>query len=191
MDSPFPILSWNVRGANTTSRQDSIREAIEASKAKIVVLLETRIRGSKISKACNRFWPEVKWISNHNSHPLGIIIILWDKDISITILDSSEQVIHLMVKSLADKVGFVLSTIYGDNDDKKRDDLWNSIMSISMDINTPWLLMGDFNSIRLSEDRVSRASPSLKAMAAFNYTMEVASLFELPRKSLFYTWDNK
>ena len=39
------ILIWNVRGLNSTSRQDSVRSIVDSSQSDIVCIQETKITG--------------------------------------------------------------------------------------------------------------------------------------------------
>jgi exonuclease III len=40
---PAKILIWNVRGLNSSARQDSVRTLLEASRADIIYVQETKI----------------------------------------------------------------------------------------------------------------------------------------------------
>jgi len=41
--NPSKILIWNVRGLNSTARQDSLRSLVESTKADIVCIQETKM----------------------------------------------------------------------------------------------------------------------------------------------------
>ena len=40
---PAKILIWNVRGLNSTSRQDSVRSIVDSSRSDIVCIQETKV----------------------------------------------------------------------------------------------------------------------------------------------------
>ena len=45
----YRILSWNVRGLNSTNKQDAILDICSINKVGVGALLETKMRGNKVT----------------------------------------------------------------------------------------------------------------------------------------------
>jgi hypothetical protein len=65
-------------------------------------------------------------------------------------LHFSTQGIHVQITSLVQQFSFTATFIYGFNTITVRRALWEDLRSWGMD--SPWLLLGDFNSILSQED---------------------------------------
>ncbi|XP_062104194.1 uncharacterized protein LOC133815358 [Humulus lupulus] len=64
--------------------------------------------------------------------------------------------IHGIGHSKQSKERFNITIVYGFNEDSKRKQLWEDLKEVSAQVQGPWLLVGDFNDILLSNERVGR-----------------------------------
>lgn len=85
---------------------------------------------------------------------------------------------------------FNVTIVYGFNNQSIRRQLWEDIKSIHQQIKVPWAIMGDFNCILSTEERMG----SLVTMAEikeFKKCMEECSMQGMISSGAFYTWSNK
>lgn len=85
---------------------------------------------------------------------------------------------------------FFVSVCYGNNSTSIRQALWNSLSSISLGIANPWLVLGDFNSVRWSWEKKGGAAPIHSAMQDFNDCLDNCGLKDFPMVGPAFTWSN-
>lgn len=90
---------------------------------------------------------------------------------------------------MRDGRSFLLTGVYGFNDEIDRQSLWRELSDLQID-NTPWAIAGDFNAVRTGSERLGN-SPSQSSMDDFNNMLLITGLIEFHYKGLFYTWDNR
>ena len=143
------IGSWNIRGLNEPYKQDEVRSWVRVNRIFLFGLNETRVRpssGSRITRSLMRGW---KSINNYNHHSNGRIWILWDPSVvDIDMIYSTSQVIHVTVLLIQKQISFQVSFIYGLNSYTERLPLWRCIRQTARVMDSPWMLIGDFNAVR-------------------------------------------
>lgn len=55
----------------------------------------------------------------------------------------------------------------------------------------PWALIGDFNCIRVPEERMGSEEMDIRAMEEFNQFIDEMDTEEYSRKWFYYTWCNQ
>lgn len=129
------------------------------------------------------------WISNHNAHPGGRIVVLWNPDlVQVNVLFSSAQLLH--IELLAYDFSVMVSAIYGFNDPDGRSQLWKYLHAISINMHSAWIALGDFNAIRVHDERHCKMDPSILDMDGFNECIADSNLIEADYKGAWFTWDN-
>lgn len=84
--------------------------------------------------------------------------------------------------------------VYGKNKKMEREDLWHKLREIKRtygDMNEPWIIMGDFNEIRMANERKVKGTYDEDGVDHFNNMIKDTKLNELPTTRGFYTWSNK
>ena len=89
-------------------------------------------------------------------------------------------------KFLKENFACAVCVVYAPNSQRDRLELWNTLRDFRQQLNSPLLLMGDFNEVVLIEERRS-ASQSTKGMAEFRDLIQDMQLFDMPINQRF-TW---
>ncbi|KAL0455532.1 UNVERIFIED_CONTAM: hypothetical protein Slati_0892400 [Sesamum latifolium] len=114
-----------------------------AERLHFIGLLETRASPINYVRIQTRVLSRWNWFSD--SSGLGNRIwIAWDsKFIVVDVLNLGTQFVHcrVFIRQLHEHV----LVAYGANDTISRRDLWHSLESLSEQIDSPWLVCGDFN----------------------------------------------
>lgn len=184
------ILIWNVRGLNRPSMQAEIRTKIQKMKLDLVILLETRVKQTSYHSVSSSVVPN-GWMesSNMNDGSSARIWILWNPRVTqVTISSKSAQCMHCEIK-YGDLV-FFLSACYGFNNYIQRKDLWNTIIQNSKSIKIPWIVAGDFNTIRWPHEKSGGATPRAIGLIDFNDCIQEAGLMDLQLNGPPFTWSN-
>lgn len=146
-------------------------------------LLETKVRRINFQHHSRTFGTHISVISNGNEeghHKPDRIWLCWDTRLwEVESVKTHPQYIHCRAKN---RGGFDinLTVVYGSSNPNKRRGLWEEINLLSININKPWLILGDFNEVRRREERIGpKARICLANLEAFNNYIEDSSLNEL------------
>ncbi|KAJ0811025.1 putative RNA-directed DNA polymerase [Helianthus annuus] len=124
----------------------------------------------------------------------GGILSIWNPGLfkkNVEVLDKN----FIMVKGDLIGVGVEITVInvYAPNVGMERRNLWDRLLSVTNNIQGMYLLIGDFNEVRVPEDRMNSIFDSNNAMY-FNNFISTAGLLEYPmsgRKYTFLSGDGK
>ncbi|XP_062096274.1 uncharacterized protein LOC133802055 [Humulus lupulus] len=121
----------------------------------------------------------------------GRIVVAWQPSIfDLDIRICSAQMIHGIGHSKQSKERFSITILYGFNEDSKRMQLWEDLKEVSAQVQGPWLLVGDFNDILLSNERFGRRSTKAPTQE-FRDCVDHCQLEDLKYSGAFFTWNNK
>ena len=184
---------WNIRGLHFTHKQDEVKALVSIHHLSLLGLLETKVKSPTHMQLARSLLPGWKFLFNYSSHRLGRIWVAWDPAIlSISLLLSSTQLIHVSIKVLETNQEFLASYVYGLNEDAGREALWHSIKTVaSSDQEIPWVVLGDFNIVRFINEKLGGSISWSPAMDSFNDCCYEATLDDLPFSGHFLTWSNK
>ncbi|XP_026417160.1 uncharacterized protein LOC113312638 [Papaver somniferum] len=127
-----------------------------------------------------------------NNDTSGRIWVGWNsREMSVKLIHFASQAIFLEVTTCRN-LKFAITFIYGDNDSVRRVVLWKELLAFAGSYHLPWALLGDFNEILNSNERVGGSSSChISTMNEFVHCVEDTRLFDLPFSGDFYTWSNK
>lgn len=70
-------------------------------------------------------------------------------------LYSNTQITHCSVIDKSSQIKYKMAFVCGNNDNARRKELWKQLRALNVIINEPWLILGDFNTMLLVEDRIN------------------------------------
>ncbi|XP_062104406.1 uncharacterized protein LOC133815604 [Humulus lupulus] len=185
------IMAWNVQGLNNPNKQNEIKYLISNKKIGLVGLLETRVKTQKLGEVYIRMFARWCFSSNNAWHKGGRIIISWNPAMfQVDIRKCSSQMIHLEVKTGDRHEGFLITFVYAFNDANGRNLLWRDLKGLASRIRQPWVVLGDFNDILNTEERVGIRSQGIGTLA-FKECIEECKLEDVKYLGCFFTWNNK
>ena len=191
MNRKWNILNWNIRGINSQTRWDDLRDKIDESNCGITCLQETK-RDDFDQNYLRNFSPR-RFNQYFYTPSLGLsggLIIIWNGSLySGSIVSQSS--FQLTIKLLCNLSGhiFNVSNIYGPCQNENRTDFFNWLDNIDASPLDHWILIGDFNLIRSPHDR-NRPGGDSNNMLMFNSLLLQLDLVEIPLKGRNYTWSN-
>lgn len=74
------LLSWNIRGLNSPNKQKEIRLLCNEQEARLVGLLETKVKVNKIEGLANKLFGCWQYVTNLEHHYNSRIWITWRQD---------------------------------------------------------------------------------------------------------------
>lgn len=116
-------------------------------------LLETHVKAINAEKIAHNINPRFRWWGNYDYCDDGRVWILWnDSLVDVTIISASAQHAHCKVFLKRTKEFIYLTFVYAYNLGVHRRSLWDDLVLSSHLITSPWLCLGDFNSILYSSE---------------------------------------
>ena len=183
------LLSWNVGGANDSSKRKIIKSLVRRLKVDLLCIQETKIHlmseGVVRSLGAGRF---LDWRALDASGSAGGVLICWDKR-SMEILDWEEGqfLISSKFRNVENGVVWVFTGVYGPFTKEERESMWDEFGAIRGIWGEPWCVGGDFNII-LSQGERSRQGRVALAMRRFAQVIDDLELVDLPLQGGSYTW---
>ncbi|KAJ7009374.1 hypothetical protein NC653_000138 [Populus alba x Populus x berolinensis] len=185
--------SWNTWGLNSLQKQNTVHDWTQKNNLDIFGLLETKIEVTNLAAVQANLAPSCwHFLSNthHTSHCR--ILVDWNSQKHNLIYeDSSPQWLSCKVITTSSTQPLKLTFIYGHNTPSERTLLWNYLCQTSIqNIDTPWIVMGDFNAILTAADRVGGDTNWYHHQDDFSNCIRQSELITLPYTGLRFTWHN-
>jgi exonuclease III len=163
------VLDWNIRGINSQERWDDISNKINESNCNIICMQETKrevFDSAYIKKFCPRRLNQFAYVPSLGSS--GGIITIWNGSMyNGTVI--SQNAFHITVAltcTFTDRT-WHLTNIYAPCNIEGRNDFIQWFADLDSSEYDLWMLVGDFNLIRSSEDR-NRPGGNVSNMIMFN-----------------------
>lgn len=185
------IASWNMRGMGSPLKHRYLAKFISDQKVSIAALLETKLNLVNLVSLMRKKFVDWDFVHNLDHCSTGRIVVLWKKDrVSMEVLHASSQLIHCRILCKISSQSFVVSFVYGLHSIVNRRPLWESIISLGSEPSFPWMVLGDFNSIRCPDDKLNGADVTAYEIADFNNCCQVAGLSNLSSIGAAFSWSN-
>ncbi|XP_056695746.1 uncharacterized protein [Spinacia oleracea] len=107
------------------------------------------------------------------------------------VVNKTDQFIHGVICTKTGLTTFEFTAVYGLHTIDHRKPLWVDLVNIASTVSKPWLLMGDFNSVLYSGDRINGSQVQDSETRDFEGCIDAAGLAELKSCGHFFSWSNK
>lgn len=183
------VISWNCRGINNNQCLRNCKELVKTYHSDIFILLETKSNDTSVAGAFGR-----KLGFNANSivattGMYGGICVFWKVSIDIQVISSTSQVVHLQIKDHGRT--WYLSSAYVQPHCNLKDVFWNDLSNFSSSIDSPWLVMGDFNDVACMEEKSVVADFRINAARKFVERWELCGLSDFGATGCKFTWKKR
>ena len=184
------ILSWNVRGANDSSKRKVIKTFIRNQRADVICIQETKIQAMSDyiarSIGSGRF---IEWKVVNAEGASGGILVCWDKR-ALEVLDWEEGQFTLSCRfrNIENGVSWIFTGVYGPFSKMEREALWDELGAIRGLWEDPWCIGGDFNITLFPRERSSQRRMN-SAMRKFAEIVDDLGLMDLPLQGGEFTWN--
>ena len=183
------LVSWNVWGANDSSKRKVIKAMIRSQRADLVCIQETKIQtmteGVVRSLGSGRF---LDWGAMGAQGSAGGILVCWDKrSLELLEMEVGNFSISCRLKNVEDGLVWIFTGVYGSCNRKEREALWEELGAIRGLWDEPWCLGRDFN-VTLSQRDRSRQGSLNGAMRRFAQVVDDLVLIDLPLQGGVFSW---
>jgi len=92
-------------------------------------------------------------------NPMGIwggLILIWDEEVKVEVEFSSREIIDVMCKDINSGIAMRIYFLHASTNFQERLRLWQTLHSINLSNNLPWIYIGDFNEVPYEWEKVGR-----------------------------------
>lgn len=181
-----------MRGPYSTIKERALQREILKYHPMVVALQETK----KKRTLMRELWDMVG-NSPHKCHFIpsisnsGELAILWDDDnieIHDLLIGAFSLLLHCSLKGKGDE--WVVTCIYGLIDSRYKSKFWEKLSFVDDYWDLPWLLMGDFYTVRWQDEK-SRGCPSRRKRKDFNNFIDNFVLLEFRKEGPKFSYSEQ
>ena len=185
---PSKILVWNVRGLNSSARQDSVRMLVQSIRADIVCLQETKMEGISQWFVLSTLGPDFcHFVFVPSVGASGGILVAWKQALGTAgnfRVDNHCVSVQFLP---TDSEPWWLTCVYGPQGNEEKINFLQELRFIRTHCHGPWMVAGDFNLIYKEEDK-NNANLNRAMMGRFRRALDDLALKELPLIGRKFTW---
>ncbi|XP_042482204.1 uncharacterized protein LOC122062621 [Macadamia integrifolia] len=132
---------------------------------------------------------DIDFIHNNRSDKVPNLWLMWKRNIRRpNIVSATDQ--HITISLEWHKKIIRVSVVHANCFRARRRDLWASLAASAPAQTTPWLVVGDFNTILASTEKRGPGAFNLGATAEFGAMVDSCDLMALPSQGSRFTWTN-
>ncbi|KAI0488370.1 hypothetical protein KFK09_028200 [Dendrobium nobile] len=171
------------------------KDLIVVFKMKLLYILEAKVHSYAAANPWFNFshalYDNEKCCDNFHLSSPGRIWVKWDfSSLAFNPSFITSQIIHGTVNA-GYLPPFHLTVIYASNNVEDRKALWSSLLDLSSHIDSPWVIMGDFNCYRFDHEKVGGNPSSNARVGELNSFIFYSGLQDLKSVGLLFTWFNQ
>ncbi|KAK4415298.1 hypothetical protein Salat_2637100 [Sesamum alatum] len=179
---------WNVRGFNRPLKHNGVAHLIKSNNLCLLGILETKLAASAIPCILHRSFPGWCQVNNFDLITGGRILVIWNSAIiDLQPEDISQQVIHYRITNKSSQLSFSISFTYGLYSIVNRRSMWEKLSELGQNLNSPWLILGDFNCVRSPEEKLG-VTPTWYELKDFTDCCLSLGLQDATSTGCFFTW---
>ncbi|EOY19200.1 Retrotransposon, unclassified-like protein [Theobroma cacao] len=118
------------------------------------------------------------------------IWMFWAEEVGCTVQRDHHQCLHVRIAFPWLPFSFQTSFIYAKCTKTERRHLWDCLRNVATDMQEPWLVGGDFNTILSREERLFGAEPNAGSMEEFATALFDCGLMDAGFEGNKFTWTN-
>lgn len=181
------IISWNIRSRNDPIKQIVVNKIVTSHDVHIIGIMGNKVRIQRMEPIINKCFPSWQFIHNASVLRHGRIIFCWNPSmVKVQPLRISEQALTCELVGLQEQHRFILTIVYGENENEPRRLLWHELNTTKASIGqSPWAIMRDFNIIRYHSEKFGGGYGDAIAIAEFQDCIEQIDVDDCPTKATF------
>ncbi|XP_074265765.1 uncharacterized protein LOC141588209 [Silene latifolia] len=186
-----PTKTYVEVGINEANKQLDVKKFLFQNNIGLYGLVETKIKERDFDSVLSKLGGLWKGLNNSDYHQGERVWVIWDpQQFLVNLLHKNSQVITVQVSELDSGDEFLLSVVYGSNDEVERLAMWSHLKEIKDNYSGPWGVCGDFNSVLHFNERIGREILWAE-IADFRDCVDYCGLMDIKGQGAFYTCNNK
>lgn len=178
------FICWNARSINTFGALERLINLRKIHNLAMIAILEPFVNYSHIESYRMQLM-----MSHSYSNPNNKIWLFWNEEVNCNILDSNQQYITCEIRHEDCNENFIMTYVYAKCKDHLRKPLWDGMLNWS-DTNYPWCIIGDFNVISSTHEKLGGRDYNINKSLEFLSIIEACGLIDMGYIGQHYTWCN-
>jgi len=173
---------------NCPNKQEDIKIFLQQQRTGLVGFLETKVKEQNIPKVLGKICPNWQYTHNATAQERGRVIVCWHpRHYMFSKIQVTDQSIHGEAIQLSTNTKFLITFIYGRNQEDDRGPLWMDIRNQFISIEDPWCILGDFNAVLHQGDRIGGVDVNDSETRDFAECIHACNLQEFQYERAFFT----
>lgn len=191
--SDYSLLSWNVRGLNSTARQEEIKQVMQLQKPLIICLQETKLMDITPTMVLNILGHEYR--DNYCFLPAedtrgGILLALKGDNVRVQSVSRTTNTISAMIFDNRSHEEWMITGVYGPQSCTDKKLFIVELRVLKQTAKPAWLILGDFNLIYRDEDK-NNGHLNWRMMDRFRRALNHLQVKEILLIGRRFTWSNQ
>jgi ribonuclease HI/exonuclease III len=187
------IISWNIRGLNSRSKQKMLRDLIIAESPDILLLQETKCTSEDMDRMIPYCWKRGGVVSLDATGTAGGLAILWNTNtVLLSNFCATKWSITAEYRLIGSNRPGQITCVYGPATPGDKHAFLHSLTQTpNINQRDRWIIGGDFNIIRTLKEKKGGTRRLERDTNGFNNLIEELSLVDLDYNNGMYTWSNR
>ncbi|XP_022853605.1 uncharacterized protein LOC111375047 [Olea europaea var. sylvestris] len=177
-------IIWNVRGVASVATRRRLKKLIQLHQVYLLVILEPFVLQQNFAYTQRYLCFDMGAQNESNK-----IWFFWNSGTSVTVIVDHPQFLHVRVEDPRLARPIYLTPVYASCDSTIRRDLWAGLHHISLNMDDPWLVGGDFNVITHDGERTGHNTRDCVTTAFSDMVLD-CGLEDAGFIGNRYTWTN-
>ncbi|GMJ13760.1 hypothetical protein HRI_005045200 [Hibiscus trionum] len=182
------LISWNVWGLGKPQTVRRLRDCLRDVNPSVVFLIETKLQSSvmeKVRKKCG-FSNGIEVGSRGRS---GGLCLAWRGNCQVSLRSYSDRHIDFMLSDDGEGRSWRYTGFYGAPEEQNHMDSWNLLRQLNDCPHIPRLVIGDFNELLFSFEKMGGRVRSQRQMSNFREALDDCSLSDVGYQGRWFTWE--
>lgn len=182
------ILFWNARGAGNDKFKYTVKDLVKMHSLDILIICEPKVQFKNSKKYLLHLGFTDYEVMEARGFSGGIWLLWNNSKVKVDYVDSNAQ--SISVKVTGDNGhSWLLSGVYGSTCNTVRTTLWDYFDTLTMQVNLPWMLVGDFNKLLSYSDK-SGGSHIYRFGGMKNWVSR-NGMIDMGYQGADFTWSNR
>lgn len=157
----------------------------------MMIITETRVGGNRAKEITDRISFDSATNADTVRYASSIWVLQYTEVMDMTVLASTEQEIHAMIKIHSFPSPWLTAVVYASPRYRERKIIWDNLNQITSLHQLPWLLLDNLNKILTSEDKLREKPINIARAMRFQNCLNSCNMIDLGFRGLRFTWVNK
>ncbi|CAN6300756.1 unnamed protein product [Urochloa humidicola] len=188
----FSLVSWNVRGLSDCDKCRLVRDALSSARTDIACLQESKLSTTSAAKARSFLPPHLSDFHCVDATTTrGGIVTAWNaRTFTLTSFLSRQRSLTTFFTSTASNYSFAVTNVFAPSDHRDSIAFLEDLEEVASNVHGNWVLCGDFNLTRGSDDN-SNGNVHQNLADAFNGCINRLGVIDIPLLDRLFTWSNQ
>ncbi|XP_059295529.1 uncharacterized protein LOC132048860 [Lycium ferocissimum] len=179
------LLFWNIRSVNTQNAFQRLTDLHRRHHYAVIAIMEPFQEPEMIEEYRRRLG-----IQNAMVNVSKKIWLFWTEEWQAQVIVDSVQHVTLKLSHINLQYEAYVTAVYAKCSGAERQELWDSIGQVALNVHVPWIVGGDFNVILKPEEKLGGLPVHHSETAEFAHFVNNCGLLELKFSGSRYTWWN-